>query len=119
MSILIGEQHVGLAAFNMEVIGAVHKVAVAMTDLLPRHGEMGGCRGFFGLYRAERSPDVPPILLVQVGSVPNGKIRRYYTLCQEKAQRMLAALATTSWESRDEAQDRWGGAVRVRSVLGA
>jgi hypothetical protein len=54
-----------------------------------------------------------PLLVASCGSPGEGKAEKYLAFCQEKARRLGSQPEhSLSLESRDEAQDRWGGAVR-------
>lgn len=59
-----------------------------------------------------------PILTKVVGCVEQVKFPKYLRLCQEKAHR-LACNPThlSSWQSRDESAEKYGGAVRMKSFI--
>lgn len=49
-----------------------------------------------------------------IGEITNGKEERYAALCQEKATRLREYRKSghwLSWQSRDPANDKWGGAI--------
>lgn len=47
-----------------------------------------------------------------IGQITNGKEDRYRELCQEKAVRLRENKGDmSSWQSRDEKNDKWGGAI--------
>lgn len=54
-----------------------------------------------------------PALVAEIGEVNEEKKRKYYTFAKEKAFRLsITHTLETSWQSRNEAEDKWGGAVR-------
>ena len=54
-----------------------------------------------------------PLLIQLIGSARLDKMSKYFELCQEKALRLAQnPKHMTSWESRDETQNMYGGAIR-------
>ena len=58
-----------------------------------------------------------PLRVMMVGDPPADKRAKYFELCIEKANRLIAnglgpQQHKLSWQSRNEAYDQWGGAVR-------
>lgn len=59
-----------------------------------------------------------PILVMLIGEVPLGKAPKYLEFCQEKAGRLAGhPNHESSWESRNEEKNRWGGAIRFRDLI--
>ncbi|GEM_PF-1678999 len=55
-----------------------------------------------------------PILIAEIGNPPADKVERYLTFAQEKAKRLAENPDhKSSWQSRDETKDQWGGAIRA------
>ena len=58
------------------------------------------------------------LLVMLIGEVAEEKIPRYSKVCIEKAQ-WLASHAdhVSSWQSRNEAEDKWGGAIKTKDFI--
>lgn len=55
-----------------------------------------------------------PLAVVPIGQVPVERAEKYARLSQEKALRLAQHPEhSSSWESRNQLKDEWGGAVRV------
>jgi hypothetical protein len=59
-----------------------------------------------------------PYLVVSIGKVAEEKLGKYFLLCQEKARRLAEHPEhLSSWQSRDERMDRFGGAIRTKRYI--
>lgn len=62
------------------------------------------------------------VLLCPIGSMPKEKVAKYRANAKEKANRLFELSQTdpkqwSSWQSRDEANGKWGGAVRSATFI--
>lgn len=59
-----------------------------------------------------------PLLVALIGQIPPAKWAKYFSLSMEKARRLaIYPKHATSFESRDEEREMYGGAVRVGSAI--
>jgi hypothetical protein len=59
-----------------------------------------------------------PVLVLKVGMVPDEKKKKYFEFAQEKANRLwLTHSHFLSSQSRDESQNRFGGAIRTKDYI--
>jgi hypothetical protein len=74
--------------------------------------------GYLCVYGSAQSPDQPPIMILRIGEIIEEKLTRCFDLCQEKARRLLAHPEhLSSWQSRVERQNQYGGAIRIRGCV--
>lgn len=103
-------EEIGTRQFDERLTGAVYYAVALLLPLLAAHGILE-VRGFFFLGYLP-TINLPPIAVRRVGKVPVGKEKRYWKLFQEKPRRMVEHPGhISSWQSRDEDVDHWGGAV--------
>lgn len=77
-----------------------------------RHG------GFVCVFHHTHVVGCPPELLMRYGEPDAKKALHYAQLCEEKARRLAQnPQHLSSWQSRDEKLDRWGGAIRVPDYI--
>lgn len=89
--------------------------AVSAFGMDPDWDERRG--GFFCL---QGVGNLYPFLVMQIGEVRRDKITKYMAFSQEKARRLADRVhlgEVSSWQSRNESQDKWGGAVRVDDLI--
>lgn len=92
------------------------EVEKAVTEVIERTKPEGRSGGYFCLMDHNTGEvDLGPVL---IGQVTNGKDEKYKAFCQEKAHRLSVLMdwgrfdpAATSWQSRNERKQRWGGAI--------
>ena len=73
--------------------------------------------GYFSVFDCNE-PGGAFMLIARIGLPPPEKNEKYLRLSQEKAQRLFSnPLHFSSYQSRDEAKDMWGGAVREVSTI--
>lgn len=74
---------------------------------------------FGGYLCVADTADGTPLIVVQVGSVPSTeKRRKYCDFSQEKAFRLAHHRGEiSSWLSRNEAENKWGGAIRAGKFI--
>ncbi len=90
------------------VTGADQLVAIASrTD--SANGKKGGYLALGGYC------DIPRT--AKIGIVPPEKDEKYRRLAPEKVYRVHLTHDDSSWLTRDEKQDRWGGAIRGRKFI--
>lgn len=59
-----------------------------------------------------------PYAVVLIGSVPDEKHAKYFSLCQEKSTRLASHPDhVSSWQSRDPDGNKWGGAIKVNHLI--
>ena len=79
-----------------------------LNEALPAEDRRGG--GWFCI-REER--DQAPLVIVRVGGQPLEKSNASMRRCQEKAASLQSRSGdVSSYQSRNESQDQWGGAIR-------
>ncbi|MDP3784801.1 MAG: hypothetical protein Q8R12_01870 [bacterium] len=103
-----------------KVFGIVAHVKRVLNKALELFAEEEGWEGRTGGYfcLADKT-DGLPLLIVQVGEIPEVKAGKYLSFCQEKARRLAKNLShASSWESRDPNQEKWGGAIRAEKMNG-
>lgn len=55
-----------------------------------------------------------PLVIVEIGTVPEEKISKYLGFSQEKASRLyICSEHLLSWQSRNEKEDKWAGAIKT------
>jgi hypothetical protein len=61
-----------------------------------------------------------PLAVIKIGDVPEEKAAKYFSFSQEKYNRLRKMYSEhghmTSWQSRDESKDMWGGAIIVADL---
>ena len=57
------------------------------------------------------------IFILPVGDIPAAKQKKYQTLAMEKASRVYKLDTFTSYETRDEAKDKWGGGISTLKYI--
>lgn len=71
-----------------------------------------------GYFCAQESNFNIPFLVSQIGEPAEEKRRKYFPLSQEKAFRVYVICGTeTSYQTRNPAEDKWGGAIRVGKYI--
>ncbi len=87
-------------------------IVLAHPDCAGRSG------GYLCVRRSTGSRDLPPLVVILVGSAPLGKAAKYCNFAQEKAQRLSDHPDhLSSWQTRDESADQYGGSVRGESLI--
>ena len=72
--------------------------------------------GYFSILSANTGDGI--LLISKIGICPPEKVERYLNFSQEKAKRLFADTASSSsFQSRDPDNDKYAGAIRVRSVI--
>jgi hypothetical protein len=71
-----------------------------------------------GYFCAQESNFNIPFLISQIGEPDEIKKKKYFLFSQEKAFRIYIICGTeTSWQSRNEKEEKWGGAIRVGKYI--
>ena len=101
----------------MQLIIAQVNLLVGAIQKLPNWPE-GRNKGYCTVIS---SIDGRVILSFQVGDCPPEKVDKYYTLANEKAQRLRIHASShghvSSWQSMNEAENKFAGAISIGSVI--
>src|ERR1041385_4424544 len=99
-----------------KIITCLEQTFVEMKDILRAEGiEKSG--GYFTLFDTAEA-DGKVIFSSEIGLCPGNKWVKYFTLSVEKARRLgLRFPHQSSWESRNEHEEQFGGAIRTRYHL--
>jgi hypothetical protein len=91
----------------------------ALGNLIPEAVDLINDPKRKGGYLCVTMPTGTPLCVLIVGEVePEEKAQKYFEFCQEKAKRLAAnAGHVSSWQSRDESQNRYGGAIRTGKFI--
>lgn len=82
--------------------------------------ERGNTGGVGCVLKTDRPHDLATSTLLQplIGDVHDADLVRYRSFAQEKAFRLMSRPGdVSSFQSRDEAKERWGGAVRAGTYI--
>jgi len=93
----------------------LNKINVVM-GVISLTGEFPPGRASCGFFTIRSKNDGGVLLVIRVGEVPTEKLERYLLLSLEKSQRVYTSNLASSWQTRDEAVDKWGGAVLVNDA---
>ena len=94
------------------VIAVAAEVVFTASRMCGENGKKGGC-----LCVTDYEGNLH--LVTIIGEVSDkGKLRKYWGMCQEKANRLVSrASHESSWQSRDESSQQYGGAIRAREFI--
>lgn len=95
--------------FAQVLLSSIAKCNESLPEVDHRFG------GYLCVYDSTQLPGQPPMMILRIGEPDENKLTRSFSLCQEKAGRLLAnPTHLSSWQTRDVQQGRYGGAIRTK-----
>jgi hypothetical protein len=80
----------------------------------------GGYLAVFETLKSEQKEGVVkvlPLFVVAIGTFPNEEGEEYAKFAVEKGQRVIETQKLTSYETRNEAENKYGGAIRTENYV--
>ncbi|HMP67349.1 MAG TPA: hypothetical protein PKA60_01195 [Candidatus Paceibacterota bacterium] len=95
------------------IISAVEQFIAELSDILTSEGQARECCGYLTIMDTATTNGTV-MLISQIGICPPDKWEKYFRFSQEKAARLqLKRHDISSWQSRNEVLDQYGGAIRT------
>ena len=109
---MIGKVMIGLVKVG-DILDSIAYLVEECANL-PNNPNPEKKSGYFTVFRKE---DGRLLLAAQIGECPSDKYEKYQLFSYEKGARVYKRDDLSSWTSRDESKNKWGGAISTDDFI--